>query len=84
MGIELYQRAVLTQDIETEGLKEGDVVTVIEKLAPTKESGNKPGFAIEAFNALGETKAVAFVPESAIRPLSSDEILHIRKLALAV
>jgi hypothetical protein len=84
MGIELYHRVVLTKDVPDENLKEGDVAVVVEKLPPTRESKGEPGIALEAFNALGDTTAVVFVPESFVRPLASDEILHIRKLAHAV
>lgn len=82
MNIELYQRVVLTRDIPESALKEGDIVTVVEKLPSTEESKGEPGFALEAFNALGETTAVVFVPVSAVRPLEANEIFHIRKVAM--
>ena len=84
MSVELYQRVVLTRDIPEGNLKEGDIVTIVEKLPSTEESKGEQGFALEAFNALGETTAVVFAPVSAVRSLEADEILHIRKVAMAV
>ncbi|EKD28693.1 MAG: hypothetical protein ACD_79C00245G0003 [uncultured bacterium] len=81
MKIELYQRVVLLKDIPEEDLQAGDILTVVEELPATAESQGEEGFALEAFNALGETKAVVFVPKSFVRSLESDEIYHIRKLA---
>lgn len=84
MSFTLYQRVVLTKDIPEGNLKEGDIVTIVEKLPSTEESKGEPGFALESFNALGETTAVVFAPVSSVRPLEADEMLHIRKVAIAV
>ncbi len=81
MNIELYQKVALTKNIPEARLQKGDVATVVEKLPGTKKSKKEPGYALEVFNALGETTAVIFVPVSAIRPLTSNEVLHIRKIA---
>ena len=83
MKIELYQKVVLKEDIPEEDLKAGDVLTVVEELPATEESNGEIGYALEAFNVLGETKAVVFVPGSYIRSLEADEIYHIRKIAHA-
>ena len=84
MKIGQYQRVALTKDIPEEHLRKGDVVTVVEKLPPTDESHGEHGLAVEVFNALGETTAVVFVPESYVRPLESNEVFHIRKLSKAM
>ncbi len=84
MNFSLFQRVVLTRDIPEGNLKEGDIVTIVENLSATEESKGEPGFALEAFNVLGETTAVVFAPVSAVKPLEADEILHIRKIAVAV
>ena len=81
MNIRLYQRVALTKDISEKNLQQGDIVTVVEKLPPLKESNGEQGVALEVFNALGDTKTVIFVPISFIRPLSANEVLHIREIA---
>ena len=81
--INLYQKVVLTKDIPEEDLKVGDILTVVEELPATEESKGEEGFALEAFNVLGESKAVVFVPKSFVRSLESDEMYHIRKIAHA-
>ena len=78
MSIELYQRVAVTIDIPAEYLQRGDVATVVEKLSPSLETHNEPGYALEIFNAVGETTAVVFVPVSAVRSLTAGEMLHIR------
>ncbi len=81
MNIKLYQRVALTKDISEKNLQQGDIVTVVENLPPSKESNGEQGVALEVFNGLGETKAIIFVPISFVRPLSANEVLHIRKIA---
>ncbi len=83
MKIELFQKVVLTKDIPNEDLQVGDILTVVEELPANEETHGEKGFALEAYNVLGETKAVVFVPKSYVRSLESDEIYHIRKLAHA-
>ena len=78
--IELYQQVALTRDLPEYGLKAGDVAVVVEHLpAPaTPEGRGEEGYALEVFNAVGETLAVVMVPASAVRPLREEEILHVR------
>ncbi len=83
MSIELYQRVALTRDVSEGNLQKGDIATVVENPPATKESKGEPGYALEVFNALGETTAVVFVPASAVRSLRADEIPHVRPLARA-
>ncbi len=84
MNIELYQQVALTTDLPKENLKRGDVATVVEELPATQASKGEPGYALEVFNALGETTAVISVPVSAVRPLRANEIPHVRPLEKAV
>ena len=83
MKIELFQKIVLTKDISEEDLQAGDILTVVEEFPATEESKGEEGFALEAFNVLGESKAVVFVTKSFVRSLESDEMYHIRKIAPA-
>ncbi|MFN4218373.1 MAG: DUF4926 domain-containing protein [Candidatus Bipolaricaulia bacterium] len=80
MKPELYQRVALARDLPEHGLQKGDVAVIVEHLPATPESRGEEGYALEVFNALGETIAVVMVPASAVEPLKEDEILHVRPL----
>lgn len=78
MKLELFKRVALTKDIPEENLKKGDVATIVEHL-PGMDS--EDGYALEIFNAIGDTIAVITVPQSAVEPLTADEIPSVRPLA---
>ena len=80
MKFQLHKQVALAIDLPNKGLRGGDVATIVEH--HPVESG-EDGYSLEVFNALNETINVITVPESAIQPLSSDEILHVRSLAIA-
>lgn len=80
MTYKLFEEVVLTRGIPEKRLKKGDVATVVEH---HPVSGGEDGYSLELFNALGDTVAVITVPESAIEPLTEDEIFSIRSLAVA-
>jgi hypothetical protein len=79
MNYPLFEDVVLTKDISAKGLRKGDVATVID-YHPVADG--KDGYSLEIFNALGETIAVVTVAESAIAPLTANEIFSVRPLAL--
>jgi hypothetical protein len=79
--IELYQRVALTTDIPQYNLRQGDMAVVAEHLPGTAASGGEDGYALEVFNAVGDTIAVVMVPASAVKPLTEQEILQARPLA---
>ena len=54
------------------------MATIVEHL-PAKDG--ESGYALEVFNAIGETIAVIMVPESAVEPLTADKIPSVRPLA---
>lgn len=81
MKLKLYQRVALAKDLPAHGLQKGDVAVIVEHLPATVSSGGEEGYALEVFNAVGETIAVVMVPASAVKPLSEDEILHVRSLS---
>jgi len=83
MRIELFQRVALARDLPDHGLRIGDVATVVEELPATEDSGGEVGYALEVFNAVGETIAVVIVPASAVKPLTEDEVLQARPLRAA-
>jgi hypothetical protein len=78
MKYQLFQRVALAQDLPEENLKSGDVATIVE-YHPI--SAGEDGYSLEIFNALGETIAVITVSESALQPLTSNEVLSVRSLA---
>lgn len=78
MKLELFKRVALTRDIPEENLKMGDLATIVEYL-PGKNG--EDGYALEIFNAIGETIAVIVVPQSAVEPLTADEMPSVRPIA---
>ena len=79
---ELYQRVALTRDLPEHNLCKGDVAVVVEYLPGTSASGGEDGYALEVFNAVGETIAVIMVPVSVVKPLTENEILQVRPLSV--
>ncbi len=77
MTYEPFTEVVLRKDIPEKGLKKGDVATVIERHPASAGEG---GYSLEIFNALGDTMAVVTVPESAIEPLTKDEVFTVRSV----
>ena len=80
MTYKLFDEVVLAKDIPEKGFKKGDVATIVD-FHPV--SDGEDGYALELFNALGNTIAVINVPESAIEPLTEEEIFSVRLLETA-
>jgi hypothetical protein len=78
MKMDLFKRVVLRVDLPEHRLRKGDVATIIEHL-PGKDC--EDGYALEVFNAVGDTIAVITVPQSAVEPLTADVIPSVRPLA---
>jgi hypothetical protein len=78
MTIELFTEVALTRDIPEHGLFRGDVATVVDHLPGTAASGGEDGYAMEVFNAVGESIAVVAVPCSAVEPLGPNQVLAAR------
>ncbi len=81
MKFEMFSRVALKTDVPENGLRRGDVVTIVEH--HQGRPGQEPGYSLEVFNAVGETVAVITLRESQIEPLSAKEILHVRPLVTA-
>lgn len=73
MEFELYQEIALTRDIPEYQLKKGDVATLLD-IIPHPHGGEK-GCILEVFNAIGESIKVVTIPISAIKKLTSEDIL---------
>jgi hypothetical protein len=80
MKLELYQHAVIACDLPDLGLRQGDLVTVVDEL---RAKDGSLGYAVEVFNAVGETLDVHMLPATALEPARTDEILCVRRLPLA-
>jgi len=80
MKYKLFEEIVLNKDIPGKELKKGDVATIVEYHPVTD---GEDGYSLEIFNVLGDTIAVITVPESAIEPLTEDEIFSVRPLVAA-
>jgi hypothetical protein len=77
--LELYKRVALRVDVPEHKLVKGDVAMLVDFVPHPK--GGERGCALEVFNALGKTIAVVVVPESAIEPLTEDEVLSVRRMS---
>ncbi|MBM3877145.1 MAG: DUF4926 domain-containing protein [Verrucomicrobia bacterium] len=81
MKFEMFNRVALKTDVPEEGLRRGDVATIVEY--HQGRPGQEPGYSLEVFNAVGDTVAVIALGESQIEPLSAAGILHVRPLEAA-
>ncbi len=79
MKLELYKDAVIATDLPDLGLRKGDVVTLVDDLHAIDGS---LGYAIEVFNADGDTLDVHMIPASAVEPLREDEVFCIRHIEI--
>ena len=70
--IKEHDRVVLTIDLPTEGLKAGDVGTIIH----VHRKGE--AFEIEFLTLHGETAAIATVPVAHVRPVTQRDMTHSR------
>ena len=78
MTYQLFEEVVLLENIFEKGLLKGDVATIVEHHAVPDD---EDGYSLEVFNVLGDTIAVITLPESAIAPLSKNEVFTVRALA---
>ena len=73
--IQEHDRVVLTQDLADEGLRAGDVGTVVHI------HSHEAAYEVEFMTLTGQTVAVATVLPSQLRPVSSRDLTHVRELA---
>jgi hypothetical protein len=79
MRNKLFEEVILLEDVPAKGLQKGDVATVVEH-HPVPHG--EDGYSLEVFNVLGDTVAVISLPESAIAPLTENEVFSVRPLAV--
>ncbi|OLE53086.1 MAG: DUF4926 domain-containing protein [Acidobacteria bacterium 13_1_20CM_3_53_8] len=65
---------VLTEDLSEEGLKAGDIGTVVHI------HQNGAGYEVEFMTLTGETISVVTLMASQVRPLARRDIAHVREL----
>ncbi len=73
--IKEHDRIVLTTDVAAEGLRAGDVGTIVHLY------GDAKGCEVEFVTLDGRTAAVVTLELTQIRPVGSREITHARELA---
>jgi hypothetical protein len=81
MKLKLYEQVALRRDVPEDGLKAGDVATLVD-LVPGPP-GKPEGAVLEVFNAVGQTLCVTSVSVDDVQPLTADEVLGVRPLARA-
>lgn len=77
--LELYRDAILTVDLPADGLRAGDVGTVVERHQAPGLS--EVGYSAEFFDMTGHTVAVVTVPASSLRSPTSADLPAVRELA---
>jgi hypothetical protein len=77
--LELYKDAILTVDLPAEGLRAGDVGTVVERHQVPDVA--EAGYSVEFFDMTGRTVAVVTVPASNLREPTSTDLPAVRRLA---
>jgi hypothetical protein len=71
--MQLLEEVVLTRDVPEDGLRKGDIGTVVH-LYPTG------GLEVEFFTASGKTRAVVTLETADVREVSDDELVSVRSL----
>ena len=77
--LELYKDAILTVDLPSEGLRAGDVGTVVQRHESSTDAGL--GYSVEFFDMTGRTVAVATVSASQLRAPTSSDLPSVRAVA---
>lgn len=82
MSTSLFDRIVLLRDFPSEGLRVGDVGTMVERY-PATGAAAPEAYEIEFFAANGESVAVASIPADAVRAATDRDVLTERILSPA-
>jgi len=77
--LELYKDAILTVDILSDGLRAGDIGTVVE--CHQVPSVAEDGYSVEFFDMTGRTVAVVTLPASNLRAPTSSDLPAVRERA---
>lgn len=74
--IKEHDCVVLTEDLAEDGLKAGDIGTVVHI------HRNSAGYEVEFMTLAGETITVVTLLTSQVRPLARHDIAHVRELQI--
>jgi Domain of unknown function (DUF4926) len=77
--LELYKDAILTVDQPAEGLRSGDVGTIVERHHVPGVA--EIGFSVEFFDMTGRTVAVVTVPASHLRVPTAADLPSVREVS---
>jgi len=80
MTPELFGDVILTRDLPDDGLRAGDVGTLVER---HEVSGREVGYSVEFFDMTGRTVAVVTRPASDFRSPRPSDRPAVRELAVA-
>ena len=78
MAFELFTDVILTADLPTEGLKTGDVGTVVER---HQASGLEDAYSVEFMDMTGKTIAVVLISQGQLRSPTHSDLPSVRALA---
>jgi hypothetical protein len=81
MPVERFQRAILTVDLPADGLRAGDVGTVVER--HDVPGAKEIGYSVEFFDMTGQTVAVVTVPASSLRAPTPQDLPSVRVVSAA-
>jgi hypothetical protein len=81
MPLELFQRAILTVDLPADGLRAGDVGTVVD--SHPAPPGGEVGYSVEFFDMTGRTVAVVTVPAASLRLPTPQDFPTVRVVSAA-
>jgi hypothetical protein len=76
--LELYKDAILTVDLPSDGLRAGDVGTVVER--HQVPGAAEVGYSVEFFDMTGRTVAVVTVAAGNLRAPTSTDLPAVRQL----
>jgi hypothetical protein len=79
MKFEMFSRVAFGVDMPDRHICKGDIATIVEYFDEPE-----PGYALEIFNALGESVDVVTARESELEPLREDQIICVRKIVAEV
>lgn len=79
--LELYKDAILTVDLPLDGLRAGDVGTVVER--HQIPGVDEVGYSLEFFDMTGHTVAVVTVAASNLRAPTSADLPSVREISSA-
>lgn len=73
MTAQLYEEVVLNRDLPKEGLKTGDLGTVVHVY--------QGGYEVEFFTATGKTRSVVTLEAEDVRAIAENEMVAVRPLS---